>query len=401
MTGLSVSPPTTEASAPSIPAATTITRAPRSRSCCSRSRWIPATPTSKRRSTRLPRNSADTAAASATGMSEVPAVTTRMAPFPRIFGEPSRTTRQRASGWACDPGSRLRRARIFSSDSRVMRTPEPAFRIDRAIVTICPADFPSPKITSGIPCRIPRWWSTCAPATDSYGKARRRSNASSTDTAPAATSASIFFRRSFVNAFPSPPSSLRFLVRAGIAVFPRHHAKHPHLEHRPLRRGRHGQDRPRNLVRLPDRRDPAGEVRQEPADGREIPFGKADADLLGEPPDLHPPGDEELRLGNLRIVFHAPVVFILDLPHHLLDHVLRGDDPGDAAELVHHHGEGGPRVPERAQQLVQRHQLRDEERLPQQRSHGVGRVVPRDVEDVEVPDHMVDPIAIHRVARRH
>src|SRR5512141_198647 len=399
MTGLSVSPPTTEASAPPIPAATTITRAPRSRSCCSRSRWIPATPTSKRRSTRLPRNSAGTAASSATGISEVPAVTTRTVPFPRIFGAPSRTTRQRAFGWACDPRSRFRRARIFSSDRRVTRTPEPVFRIDRAIVTICPAVFPSPKITSGTPCRIPRWWSTCAPATVSYGNARRRSNASSADTVPAATSASIFFRRSFVNVLPSPSSSLLFFITAGGAGVPRHHTKHTDLENRPFRRGSDGQDRPRNLVRLPGGRDPAGKARQEPADGRVIPFGKANADLLRESPDLHPPGHEKLRLRNLRIVFHASVVFILDLPHHLLDHVLRGNDPGDAAELVHHRGEGGPRVPERPQQLVQRHQLWDEERLPQQRCHGGGGIDPHDVEDVEVPDHMVDPLAIHGVAR--
>src|SRR5512143_2521893 len=380
MTGLSVNPPTTEASAPSIPAATTITRASRSRSCCSSSRWIPATPTSKRRSTRLPRNSAVTAASSATGLSEVPAVTTRTIPFPRIFGAPSRTTRQRASGWACDRRSRFRRARIFSSDRRVTRTPEPAFRIDRAIVTICSAVFPSPKITSGTPCRIPRWWSTCAPATVSYGKARRRSNASSADTEPAATSASIFFRRSFVNVLPSPSSSFAFFILAGDAGVPGHHTKHTDLENRPFRRGSDGQDRPRDLVRLPGRRDPAGEVRQEPADGREIPFGKADADLLGEPPDLHPPGDEELRLGNLRIVFHAPVVFIHYLPHHLLDHVRRGDEPGAAAELVHHRGEGGPGVPERPQQLVQRHQLRNEERLPQQQRHGGGGIDPHDVQ---------------------
>src|SRR3990172_3202212 len=397
MTGLSVSPPTTEASAPSIPAATTITRAPRSRSCCSRSRWIPATPTSKRRSTRLPRNSAVTAASSATGMSDVPAVTTSTAPFPTTFGAASRTTRQRAFGWACDPRSRFRSARIFSSDRRVMRTPVPAFRIDRAIATICSAVFPSPKITSGTPCRIPRWWSMCAPATFSYGNARRRSNASSTETAPAATSASFFFRRSFVRALPS--SSFPFFAPAGRAGVPPRHAKHTDLENRPLRRGGDRQDRPRDLERLPRRRDPARKIGQEPADGRVIPFRQTNADLLREPPDLHPPGHEKLRLGNLRIVFHAAVVFILDLPHPLLDHVFHGDDPGDAAELVDDGGEGGPPLPEHAQQLVQRHQLGDEEELAQQRRHGGVRDDPRDVQHVEVPDQMVDPLAVHGVSR--
>ena len=49
---------------------------------CGSSRWRPATPQSNTRSTRLPIASAVTAASSATGRSEVPALTTTISPTP-------------------------------------------------------------------------------------------------------------------------------------------------------------------------------------------------------------------------------------------------------------------------------------------------------------------------------
>src|SRR3989441_11346330 len=76
ITGTLTSPPTTLGSAPSIPATTMITAALRRASVWVRKRWMPATPTSVSRSTRLRTARAVTAASSATGRSLVPAVTT-------------------------------------------------------------------------------------------------------------------------------------------------------------------------------------------------------------------------------------------------------------------------------------------------------------------------------------
>src|ERR1043166_2666742 len=75
ITGARTNPPTTDGSAPSIPATTMIAAAPSSASSCASNRWIPATPTSVTRLTRLPIAAAVAAASSATGKSLVPAVT--------------------------------------------------------------------------------------------------------------------------------------------------------------------------------------------------------------------------------------------------------------------------------------------------------------------------------------
>src|SRR5882672_9217937 len=95
MTGRSVIPPTTLASAPSMPATTTTADAFRSARTWASSRWIPATPASYTRATGTPMNSRVTTASSATGRSEVPALTTRTdlpapgfrrrPPFPRAL----------------------------------------------------------------------------------------------------------------------------------------------------------------------------------------------------------------------------------------------------------------------------------------------------------------------------
>lgn len=76
ITGLSTSPPTTLASAPSIPAMTIITFAPLMSFSFANNLCIPATPTSYILSTLFPNACAVTAASSATGISDVPAVTT-------------------------------------------------------------------------------------------------------------------------------------------------------------------------------------------------------------------------------------------------------------------------------------------------------------------------------------
>src|SRR5437879_5488237 len=82
ITGTGTSPPTTLGSAPSMPATTMIAAALRSSSVCARMRWMPATPTSVNRATRLRSARAVTAASSATGRSLVPAVTIRTVPRP-------------------------------------------------------------------------------------------------------------------------------------------------------------------------------------------------------------------------------------------------------------------------------------------------------------------------------
>src|ERR1051325_3107699 len=82
ITGTDTSPPTTLGSAPSIPATTMTTAALRSSSVWVRMRWMPATPTSVSRATRLRSARAVTAASSATGRSLVPAVTIRIVPRP-------------------------------------------------------------------------------------------------------------------------------------------------------------------------------------------------------------------------------------------------------------------------------------------------------------------------------
>ena len=97
ITGQSTRPPTTEASAPSIPATATTQRADISGSRLASSRCSPATPTSYSRVTRLPSTSAVRAASSATGMSLVPPVATTM--LPRAGRGPGQATASRGSSW--------------------------------------------------------------------------------------------------------------------------------------------------------------------------------------------------------------------------------------------------------------------------------------------------------------
>ena len=95
--------------APSIPATATTTDASSNRSRWARRRWIPATPTSHRRSTGLPVSSAVRAASSATGMSVVPPVATTT--VPRARGGRDRTaTTQRAASWYTASGRTSRTA---------------------------------------------------------------------------------------------------------------------------------------------------------------------------------------------------------------------------------------------------------------------------------------------------
>src|SRR5674476_436493 len=76
MTGTATKPPTTLASAPSMPATTTTTSTARNSSTRSISRCSPATPTSRMSVTSSPIARAIADASSATAPSDVPAVTT-------------------------------------------------------------------------------------------------------------------------------------------------------------------------------------------------------------------------------------------------------------------------------------------------------------------------------------
>src|SRR3989338_5973391 len=81
ITGFSINPETTLGKTPSIPATTISTLASDNFSLLLSNLCIPATPTSYNFSTLLPIASATTAASSATGISDVPALKTRILPF--------------------------------------------------------------------------------------------------------------------------------------------------------------------------------------------------------------------------------------------------------------------------------------------------------------------------------
>src|SRR2546421_595069 len=99
-----------------------ITAALRSASVCVRTRWIPATPTSVSRSTRLPSARAVTAASSATGRSLVPAVTIKTVPRPVAAGSGSggRYT-VRPSSFTSARGKRVASAARCAGSLRVAR----------------------------------------------------------------------------------------------------------------------------------------------------------------------------------------------------------------------------------------------------------------------------------------
>ena len=70
------------------------------------------------------------------------------------------------------------------------------------------------------------------------------------------------------------------------------------------------------------------------------------------------------------------VVLVLDLADDLLDHVLDGDEPVDAAELVDDQRHVDARQAHLHQQVEDRHRRRDEQHLAQHRREldpGVGR----------------------------
>ena len=171
--GTPVSPPTTDGSAPSMPATTTRQSAASSRSWTASSRCSPATPTSSISSTAdAVHRARDSAASAATGASQVPADTT--ATVPRGSGNgPSVTARATASMSAS--GSDVATWASASSESRVASTARSgcfSWRVRRIVMT-WPGVLPAPYTTSASPVRRARSTSTRAkPRSCSSSRAR-------------------------------------------------------------------------------------------------------------------------------------------------------------------------------------------------------------------------------------
>ena len=143
--------------------ATTTTQSARSRSgSTTESRCRPATPTSSCTVTIAPSSSARILASWTTGPSEVPADTIRTRP--RRSG--SRRCTQTAARELVLPGvgdRGPRRRRASRSGALVTSTLDaPASSSATAIATACSTVLPSPRTTSGAPCRSSRWVSTRA-----------------------------------------------------------------------------------------------------------------------------------------------------------------------------------------------------------------------------------------------
>src|SRR5690625_2697709 len=160
-TGALTRPATTLGSAPSIPAATTITRARRSRSKWASTRCSPATPTSMTKSVGLPRYRAVISASLATRRSEVPAASTTTRPPLGAGGSAGQATIS-ASGTYSASGSAARTASACSGVARVNSVGVAASLTLAAIRPTWSAVLGSHSTASGYPRRAPRSWSRLA-----------------------------------------------------------------------------------------------------------------------------------------------------------------------------------------------------------------------------------------------
>src|SRR4051794_25026185 len=159
ITGAATRPATTPGSAPSIPAATTIARADRSRSSCSSTRCSPATPTSTTSSTGRPRWRAVTAASRATGTSDVPAASTTTSCPVGSGGVPGKAT-IRASGSRTAPGRASSSVWAWSGRTRVNRVRASRARTCAATTSTCSSVLASQSTASAKPRRRARSWSS-------------------------------------------------------------------------------------------------------------------------------------------------------------------------------------------------------------------------------------------------
>ena len=196
MTGTSTSPATTLASAPSMPATATTTRAPRMMSIWSNRRCMPATPTSAINMTRLPKNVAVSTASSATGRSAVPAVTIAM--YESVGGGGDCTTDiVRARPLYVAAAKRDFTASNTSCEARVARTFEPCSCSMLTISSISPVRLPSQYTTSGAPVRRSRPISTFVCPTSTYPALHSSAVAPSMSRSPLRTRSNISLMDSF------------------------------------------------------------------------------------------------------------------------------------------------------------------------------------------------------------
>ncbi len=142
------------------------------------------------------------------------------------------------------------------------------------------------------------------------------------------------------------------------------------------------------------------------ADGVVVVVGEVGAETLVEILDRGQRIDHILAIGlcgDQRRFVLGVVVLVVDLADDLLQHVLDGDQPGDAAVLVHHDRHVVAREPELLEQHVELLRLGDQHRRAQQFAHRARTVVgdhaaqqvlgQQDAEDV------VLVLAMHREAR--
>jgi len=138
-----------------MPATATITPARRSSACRTSNRWRPATPTSYSVSTSLSIIWAVMRASSATGMSLVPAQTTKTG---RGGFSPCRRFRLtvRARSWYTASGAHARMTSACAGVARVASRSEPLARMLSTMARRSSVRLPWQKTTSGNPHRLAR-----------------------------------------------------------------------------------------------------------------------------------------------------------------------------------------------------------------------------------------------------
>src|SRR2546427_8926554 len=285
-------------------------------------------------------SSAVTPASSGTGMSEVPAVTTRTEPRVAFGGFPIDTIA--AFSWYATrfPTNAFRRGASPSGEARVARTSLCDSDIRRAISTMRSGGLPRQRITSGNPRRRSRCESSLANPRSWYGRSRRASIAGPRVTFPAFGSRSSASTRCRSTASPDLFPLLELQDGAqGAAPFDLF--ADPVLPFEDVNRAFRHLDR---LLLGHD--DEPGFVSDDPV---------ARVDLLAPAVDLAPDFPETFRLAGVRgdVAAEAREIQIHDrvkVPHRAVDHdaghalhearVARGLPPGcprSATDVNHDH----------------------------------------------------------------
>ena len=145
-------------------------------------------------------------------------------------------------------------------------------------------------------------------------------------------------------------------------------------------------------------RQPAEVVGDEPADGDEIVLGELQVEELLHLLDLDAAGNRVVAGRVLDDLGLLGVVLVLDLAHDLLDHVLHGHEPGDAAVLVDDDGHLLLGLLELLEQVGHLHGLGDEDDRPDEGLDGLALMLLIGVLD-DVLGHddavdVVDPVLV-------